>query len=165
MKSSVSSCPVPFEQQPLNEYQELKESWYFRWGTFAFPQYLRKLLWIWFWSWIIAGPIAAASFPIAKYPAQFALMGMAGATLFLSLVLLRLYLGWTYIRSRLFDATVFYEESGWYDGQLWEKPPEMLAQDRLVVTYQIQPILKRLTQTFGVLAIGLLAGSLAWKLL
>jgi hypothetical protein len=165
MKSSVSSCPVPFEQQPLNEYQELKESWFFRWGMLDLPQYIRKLLWIWGWSWLIAGPIAAASFPPAKYPAQFALTGMAGAALFLLLVLIRLYLGWTYIRSRLSNATIFYEESGWYDGQLWEKPPEMLAQDRLVVTYQIQPILKRLTQTFGVLAIGLVAGVLAWQFL
>lgn len=165
MKSSVSHCPVPFEQQPLNEYQELKESWFFSWATIALPQYVRTLLWIWFWSWTIAGPIAAASFPPAKHPAQFALTGTAGASLFLSLVLVRLYLGWTYIQSRLFNATVFYEESGWYDGQLWAKPPEMLAQDRLVVTYQIQPILKRLTRTFAALAIGLLVGCLVWKLL
>lgn len=165
MQSSVSPCPVPFEQQPLNEYQELQESWFFRWSTLGLSQYIRKLFWLWGWSWIVAGPIAAASFSIAKHPAQFALMGMAGATLLLSLVLLRLYLGWTYIRSRLSNATVFYEESGWYDGQLWAKPPEMLAQDQLVVTYQIQPILKRLTQTFGVLAIALLVGSLVWKLL
>jgi hypothetical protein len=26
---SVSTCPVPTEQQPVNEYQELKESWFF----------------------------------------------------------------------------------------------------------------------------------------
>ncbi|XGV95967.1 MAG: CGLD27 family protein [Leptolyngbya sp. BL-A-14] len=165
MKSSVSSCPVPFEQQPLNEYQELKESWFFRWAMLDLPQYIRKLLWIWGWSWLIAGPIAAASFPPAKYPAQFALTGMAGAALFLLLVLIRLYLGWTYIRSRLSNATIFYEESGWYDGQLWEKPPEMLVQDRLVVTYQIQPILKRLTQTFGVLAIMSTVGALVWQVL
>ena len=164
MKSSVSSCPVPFEQQPLNEYQELQASWYFQWSTLGLPQYIQKLVWIWGWSWLVAGPLAAASFPIAKYPAQFALTGMAGATLCLSLVLLRLYLGWTYIRSRLFAATIFYEESGWYDGQLWTKPPEMVDQERLVVTYQVQPILKRLVQTFGILAIGLLAGGLVWKL-
>lgn len=165
MKSSVSPCPVPFEQQPLNEYQELKESWFFRWSALGLPQFIRKLLWIWSWSWLLAGPIAAASFPIAKHPAQFALAGTAGAALCLSLVLLRLYLGWTYIQSRLSAATIFYEESGWYDGQLWEKPPAMLAQDQLVVTYQIQPILKRLTRTFGVLAIGLLAGWGIWHVL
>ena len=165
MKSSVSPCPVPFEQQPLNEYQELKESWFFRWSALGLPQYIRKLLWIWGWSWLLAGPIAAASFPIAKHPAQFALAGTAGAALCLSLVLLRLYLGWTYIQSRLSAATIFYEESGWYDGQLWAKPPAMLAQDQLVVTYQIQPILKRLTRTFGVLAIAFVAGLLIWQLL
>ncbi|HEY9882587.1 MAG TPA: CGLD27 family protein, partial [Thermosynechococcaceae cyanobacterium] len=73
--------------------------------------------------------------------------------------------GWTYIQSRLSAATIFYEESGWYDGQLWAKPPAMLAQDQLVVTYQIQPILKRLTRTFGVLAIAFVAGVVVWQLL
>ena len=29
------------------------------------------------------------------------------------------------------EATVPYEESGWYDGQVWIKPPEILIQDRL----------------------------------
>ena len=28
------------------------------------------------------------------------------------------------------EATVPYEESGWYDGQIWIKPPEILLQDR-----------------------------------
>ncbi len=162
MKSSVSTCPVPFEQQPLNEYQELKGSWFFRWSTLDRPQYVRKVLWIWIWSWTIAGPIAAASFSPAKHPVQFGLTGMAGASLLLSLVLLRLYLGWTYVQSRLSDATIFYEESGWYDGQIWAKPPEMLTQDRLVVAYQVQPILKRLRQTFALLAIALLLGGIAW---
>ena len=32
------------------------------------------------------------------------------------------------------EATVPYEESGWYDGQIWIKPPEILLQDRLIGT-------------------------------
>ena len=37
------------------------------------------------------------------------------------------------------EATVPYEESGWYDGQIWIKPPEILLQDRLIGTYEIYP--------------------------
>ena len=45
------------------------------------------------------------------------------------------------------EATVPYEESGWYDGQIWIKPPEVLLQDRLIGTYEIYPGLLRLQFT------------------
>ena len=45
------------------------------------------------------------------------------------------------------EATVPYEESGWYDGQVWIKPPEILLQDRLIGTYEIYPGLLRLQST------------------
>lgn len=163
-KQFPSVCPVPTEQQPLNEYRELSESGFFQWATLALPQYIRKLLWVWVWSWAIAGPVAAASFAPMKHPVQFSLLGAAGASLFLTLTLVRLYLGWSYIHSRLSNATIFYEESGWYDGQSWSKPPEVLVQDRLIVTYQVQPVIQRLRRTFAVLALFFLAGVLVWVL-
>lgn len=82
-----------------------------------------------------------------------------------ALALLRLYLGWSYIRDRLLNETVFYEESGWYDGQYWPKPPEVLTRDRLIVSYEIQPILRRLQRSFGCL-IGLFCcGGIVWQYL
>ncbi|MBD1937134.1 CGLD27 family protein [Microcoleus sp. FACHB-68] len=163
--TSVSVCPVPAEQQPLNEYQELKESWFFRWGISDLRGYLTGIAWVWGISWAISGPVAASSFVPKKYLGQFLLSGAAGASFILALVLLRLYLGWWYVRNRLLNSTVVYEESGWYDGQCWEKNPEMLLRDRLVVTHQIQPILGRLHRTFGVLALAIVAGSLTWQFL
>lgn len=163
MNAPVSSiCPVPVEQQPINEYSELKDAWLFCWATLGFQHYLAKIAWTWGWSWLVAGPIAAASFSPTKYPVQFLLVGGAGASLMLGLVLLRLYLGWFYIRNRLLDETVFYEESGWYDGQVWCKPPEVLMRDRLIVSYEIQPILQRLHRTFTYLALSAICGSLVW---
>ncbi|QZZ20666.1 CGLD27 family protein [Leptothermofonsia sichuanensis E412] len=164
-KSSVTGCPVPSEQQPLNEYRELSESWFFRWAMLDLPAYLRKMAWVWGWSWAIAGPVAAASFPPAKYPVHFFVMGAGGASLLLCLVLLRLYLGWAYISSRLSDSKVFYEESGWYDGQIWSKPPEVQLQDRLVVTYEVKPLLQRLRKTLSVFAVSLLGGTFLWAML
>jgi len=93
------------------------------------------------------------------------LAAAAGASLLLGLTLLRLYLGWSYVRDRLRSEAVFYEETGWYDGQLWQKPPEEKAKDHLVVTYQVQPILQRLRWTFGVMALFLSGGCLAWNFL
>jgi Conserved in the green lineage and diatoms 27 len=161
-KTSLSVCPVPSEQQPLNEYEQLKESPFFCWTTLEGFAYARKLIWVWVWGWAIAGPIAAASFPPERYPLRFALAGGGGALVFVVLLLVRLYLGWFYVRDRLNQETVFYEESGWYDGQAWPKPPEMLTRDRLIVTYQVQPILNRLKQTFGAIAIPIGVGSMAW---
>ncbi len=165
MESSVSICPGPTEQQPINEYQELKESWFFRWVTLDLPDYIMKLAWVWGWSWLVAGPLAAASFAPKKHLVQFLLCGGAGAGVFLALTLLRLYLGWSYVRDRLLRETIFYEESGWYDGQTWRKPPEILTRDRLIVSYQVQPILQRLKRTFGILVVFVFGGSLIWNFL
>lgn len=165
MKTSVSVCPVPAEQQPLNEYQDLKESWFFSWATRDLGSYLKPLLVLWSLSWLLVGPMAAMSFPWAKQPIQFCLSGMAGASLVPVLALLRLYLGWRYVRDRLQKDTVVYEESGWYDGQTWIKPEDVLQRDRLVVTYEIQPVLQRLNRTFGIMGLLALGGSLTWGMI
>ncbi|MEC4804454.1 MAG: CGLD27 family protein [Jaaginema sp. PMC 1079.18] len=158
----LSVCPVPTEQQPVNEYEQLKESFFFRWTTLNGWAYVRQLLWIWAWMWVLVGPIASASFPLNRQPLKFALAGSGGALVFVVLWLVRLYLGWLYVRDRLGQATVTYEESGWYDGQIWEKPPETIVRDRLIVTYEIQPILNRIEQAFAVVALLIGIGSILW---
>jgi hypothetical protein len=163
--ASVSICPVPQEQRPVNEYQELTESWFFSWVTLDWPAYLAKLAWVCGWSCLISGPLASASFAPLKYPAQFVLTSAAGAGFILGLALLRLYLGWFYVRSRLDNPTVVYEESGWYDCQAWPKTPEVLAQDQLIVNYELEPILRRLRQTFYGLTVLMVAGGLIWSCL
>lgn len=159
---SASVCPVPPEQRPINEYQELQESWFFSWVTLEWHQYLRKLAWVWAWSWLVFGPVAAASFSPQKAIVPFLVSGAAGASLILTLVVIRLYLGWSYVRSRLTRTSICYEESGWYDGQTWEKTPEFLAQDRLILSYQVQPLLKRLRRTFYGLALLVAVDGLTW---
>lgn len=163
IESSVSVCPVPTEQQPINQYQELQDSWFFSWVKLELGDYISKLAWVWGWSWFIAGPLAAASFAPKKCLVQFLLCSAAGAGVFLVLTLLRLYLGWSYVRDRLLQEKIFYEESGWYDGQTWMKPPEILTRDRLIVSYQVEPILKRLRRTFGILILFVFGGSLIWN--
>lgn len=100
-----------------------------------------------------------------KHFAQFILCGAAGASIGVILLLVRLYLGWYYVSDRLTSATVFYEESGWYDGQTWIKPEEVLNRDRLIATYEIKPILRRLQLTFASLAGMFVVGSIVWHLL
>jgi hypothetical protein len=151
------SCPVPAEQQPLNEYLALKESFFFSWATLSIWQYLRILGW-----WIFSGPIAASSFPPKRSFFLFFSWGSLGATIGLLLPLVQLFLGWSYIRNRLQSEKVLYEESGWYDGQTWQKPESDLVKERLIVSYEVQPIMLKLKLTgigliilLGILAIAI----------
>ncbi len=158
----LKDCPVPSEQQPVNEYEQLKESWFFRWATLETVNYWRKLAWVWLVAWLLVSPIAAASFPWQKAPGLFALSSSIGAGAIAALVWLRLLLGWYYVRDRLKAETVFYEESGWYDGQTWQKPPAMLVRDRLIVSYQVDSVVQRLKGTAVVLVVLIIAGSAIW---
>lgn len=153
MKSSTFVCPVPAEQVPINEYQDLRDSWFFRWAALDIAHYLRPIIILWGISWLVSGPVASASFTFSRHPILFLVAGTSGASVLPLLTVLRLYLGWNYVQSRLLKETIFYEESGWYDGQTWTKPEEIVQRDRLVVTYQIQPMLRRLKITLGVLTI------------
>ncbi|MBI4781334.1 MAG: CGLD27 family protein [Oscillatoriophycideae cyanobacterium NC_groundwater_1537_Pr4_S-0.65um_50_18] len=165
MPSSAPVCPVPTEQQPINEYQELKESWFFRWATLNLQGFIKPIIVLWLASWLIAGPVAATSFHLSKHPAQFFIFGAAGAMVIPLLALLRLYLGWVYVCDRLSNATIFYEESGWYDGQEWTKPEEVLQRDNLIVNYQLKSLLQRLKLTFGVIAALFILGGVLWMFL
>jgi len=163
-ESSVDCCPVPKEQQPVNEYEQLRESWFFSLPTLTRFHYSRKLIWVWFWGLLVATPISAASFPPHKALFQFILSSAAGAGLFVIFVLIRLFLGWSYIASRLQDEQVTYEESGWYDGQIWTKPASILNRDHLIIVHQVQPILARLQKTAIIIVILICLGLVTWFL-
>ena len=165
MGSSLENCPVPTEQQPLNEYEELKNDWLFRDSILSWGKYTKTIFWFWAWSWLVAGPVAASSFPPQKQIFNFLLCGSAAASVTVVLVLIRLYLGWYYVRDRLYSTTVFYEESGWYDGQICTKPQSVITRDRLIVTYEINPIFQRLQITFGALVLMYLIGTIVWHFL
>jgi len=158
-----SRCPVPAEQQPINEYQDMRESWFYSWGSRSLLGFVQPLIGLWGLSLAMTAPIAAASFTPARYPNEFLLSAAMGACLPPGLALLQLYIGWSHVGRRLGQARISYEESGWYDGQVWQKPEEMYNRDRLIVDYQVQPILKRLRRSFAAI-VGLLAVAMvAWQ--
>jgi hypothetical protein len=157
-------CPVPKEQQPINEYQDVSGSWFYSWGSRHLSGYLRPVILLWCLSWVITGPMAAASFSPGKHPLPFVISAAMGAMVLPLLALLQLYVGWSHVGRRLRQDTVPYEESGWYDGQLWVKPEEVSNRDRLIMDYQVQPILQRIRHTIGVLAALLATGLVAWQL-
>jgi hypothetical protein len=157
------TCPVPEEQQPLRQYQELQESIFFRWGTLPLQQFLWTNVKIWLGCWLITAPIAAVSYNPHRYLGQFLVWAGVGATLLLVLPLLRLYLGWLYVKNRLISPEVLYEETGWYDGQTWQKPEADRVRENLLVDYQIQPYLKRMEYTFAGIGAVLACHWLLWQ--
>lgn len=138
-----SRCPVPPEQLPINQYEDMSQSWFYRWGSCGWWAYHRPILILWGISWAFSGPVAAASFAPSRYPVPFFIWASAGALILPVLTLAQLYVGWLHIGQRLKQEAVPYEESGWYDGQIWQKPDDVLNRDRLIMAYEVQPILNR----------------------
>jgi hypothetical protein len=165
MAVPVSVCPVPVDQRPINEYKNLKDSWFFGWSSAHSKAFLLRLGVLWGICYGLTAPIAASSFDPKEAFGHFGLAASSGNVVLISLVLIRLYLGWSYVNRRLDCPTVDYEETGWYDGQSWIKPPEDLAQDRLISLYQIRPILQRLKYCFGILGLLCFAGNSLWNIL
>ncbi|WP_267383538.1 CGLD27 family protein [Cyanobacterium sp. uoEpiScrs1] len=158
----IGICPVPNEQQPVNEYEDLKKSCFFRWATLENKIYWRRITYVGLVGWILTSPIAAVSFSPRQSTLLFILCNNLGAGLMVSFIVIQLGLGWCYVGDRLRKKIVFYEESGWYDGQTWLKPPEILARDRLIVSYQIDPILQRLARTEVIIGGIIIADLIIW---
>ncbi len=139
------SHPIPAEQQPLQQYAELREAFPFCWPALEWIPYLKRILGVWGAVMLAVSPLVWGSF--AGDWGHFASGSLLGANALLSLVLIHLYLGWAYIRRRLVQVQIPYEESGWYDGALYAKSEEEVAQHRLIVSYQIDPVLQRLRRS------------------
>ena len=152
-------CPVPHEQRPLEEYRQLMRSWLFAWPAATIPALVRPLVISWLLLWPLSSLVAGGSVVLRHAaPALLPLVGALAALVLPLLLLLRQWLGWTYVARRLRSERVPYEESGWYDGQVWEKPLQWRQQDLLVLRHQVDPVIRRLQQAFGVLVALLVLG-------
>jgi len=74
------------------------------------------------------------------------------------LISIRLYLGWNHIFNRLISEKVEYEESGWYDGQVWEKPIILREKEILIASIEVKPILRNLIQILSIISVLALSG-------
>ena len=144
-ESSVA-CPVAKEQRPLEEYKQLERSWFFSWPARGEVVLIRSMALAWLVMLPLGLIVASGSWSLRDHQ-----LGIAAAAFTISLglpllLLLRQWLGWSYVNRRLVSERVEYEESGWYDGQVWEKPLAWRQQDLLVARHQVQPVLQRLRQ-------------------
>nr|BDA98873.1 photosystem I assembly protein Ycf36 [Chroomonas debatzensis] len=145
MNLSEKGCPVPLEQRPLNEYLALKNSMFFFWTMKPFLSYIKRVVVFSAMTYAITSGLVISSGELNFSHIFFYTLIFGNITLFI--FFLRFYLAWVYIYKRLIDATVSYEESGWYDCQTWIKTPETLVQDTLIAQYELLPIISRLKET------------------
>nr|YP_010986371.1 hypothetical protein UYL67_pgp049 [Pachymeniopsis lanceolata]WOL37289.1 hypothetical protein [Pachymeniopsis lanceolata] len=152
---SKKTCPVPFDQQPLNEYFSLKTSWFFSWSTLDNHEYIKQIFSIFCFFFILFIPFVLSI--VSNYSFfQILILDTFVVNIVLILIFIRLYLGWSYIIKRLVSAIVFYEESGWYDGQIWIKSTESLTKDRLIGLYEVTPFIKRIQSSLMILLLSVI---------
>ena len=89
-------------------------------------------------------PISAATFDLSGQPSALFCSASIGACCVVLAVLLRLHLSWSFVGQRLLSAQIEYEESGWYDGEVWAKPATVVARDRLVHFENVAPALSQI---------------------
>lgn len=147
MLTSKTNCPVPFEQQPLNEYLSLKKSWLFSWSISPIKSFIYGILYLFLFFGLLTTVFFKLIIPLYDFYHNL-IVNLFISNIILFLLLLRIYLGWSYVLKRLLSATVFYEESGWYDGQVWVKTSDYLMQDRLIGLYQVMPFITRIKYAF-----------------
>ncbi len=154
-----SKCPVPKEQQPTNEFLELSNS-----SLFALAKSNEKFSIILISSWLVAFliflVISSGSSYFHTYLLRYIFLSFFGSLSVPLLITIRLFLGWTHIYKRLTSEIIEYEESGWYDGQIWNKPIELKEKESLIASIEVKPILKNLTQVTSVIISLILIGIL-----
>jgi hypothetical protein len=143
----------------LEEYGQLLRSWFFSWPAGGSLPLARALLLSWLLVLPVALLVAGGSITLRHEPLRLTMAAATAAALLPLLLLSRQWLGWTYVRQRLVAETVAYEESGWYDGQEWEKPIAWRQQDLLVARFQVDPLMRRLRRGAALVAGLLLAGA------
>ena len=157
-----SNCPVPKDQQPTNEFIELSKSKIFSWPK-SKKYYSFVLLKFWILTFILFIVISSGSVYFETSKLKYILLSFFSSLSLPFLFSLRLYLGWNHIFKRLTSEKVEYEESGWYDGQVWIKPVKLKEKESLIALLEVKPILKNLIQILSIIIIIALIGILLFQ--
>ena len=155
-------CPVPREQQPTNEFIELSKS-----AIFSWPKTKKSLIIIllkfWIGAFIIFLIISSGSIYFKTSLLRYIVLSFFSSLSIPLLISIRLYLGWNHVFKRLTSERVEYEESGWYDGQVWIKPLVLKEKESLIASIEVKPILNNLIQIISIIIILALSGILFFQ--
>ena len=155
-------CPVPREQQPTNEYIELSKSLFFSWPKTK-KSLILVLIKFWVGTFVIFLVISSGSIYFKTSLLKYILLSFFSSLSIPLLISIRLYFGWKHVFERLTSERVEYEESGWYDGQVWIKPLVLKEKESLIASIEVKPILKNLIQIFSIISVLALSGILLFQ--
>ena len=155
-------CPVPKEQQPTNEFIELTKSRIFSWVKTK-SALIRILIKFWIGTFILFLIISSGSVYFKTSLLKYTLLSIFSSLSIPFLITLKLYLGWQHVFKRLTSERVEYEESGWYDGKVWEKPLVLKEKESLIASIEVKPILKNLIQISSIISVLFLSGILIFQ--
>ena len=159
-----SKCPVPRDQQPTNEFIELSKSKIFSWPK-SRKSYSILLVKLWAATFLLFLVISSGSIYFETSTLKYVLLSFFSSLSLPLLLSIRLYLGWKHVFKRLISEKIEYEESGWYDGQIWQKPLNLKEKESLIASMEVQPILKNLIQLLSVILVLALSGILLFQYL
>jgi len=157
-----SKCPVPKEQQPTNEFIELSKSIIFSWPKTK-KSLILNLIKFWIGSFILFLIISSGSIYFKTNTLKYILLSFFSSLSIPLLISIKLYIGWKHIYKRLTSEKIEYEESGWYDGQVWIKPLVLKEKESLIASIEVKPILKNLIQIFSIISVLALSGILLFQ--
>ena len=156
------NSPVPKNQQPTNEFIELSKSKIFSWPK-SKNSFFLILLEFWLGTFLLFILISSGSVYFEKNILRYVLLSLFCSLSLPFLISVRLYLGWNHVFKRLMSEKVEYEESGWYDGQIWIKPPDLKEKESLIALLEVKPILKNLIQILSLIVVFALFGILIFQ--
>ena len=159
---SEPKCPVPREQQPTNEYIELSNSVIFSWPKTK-KSLISVLIKFWAGAFVLFLFISSGSVYFQTSLLKYILLSFFSSLSIPLLVNIKLYLGWKHVFKRLTSEKVEYEESGWYDGQVWIKPLFLKEKESLIASIEVKPILKNLIQISSIFTVLALSGILIFQ--
>ena len=157
-----SKCPVPKDQQPTNQFLELSNSKVFSWAK-SNKKFYFVLICFWLITFFLFLIISSGSIYFNKNILRYIFLSIFSSLSVPLLITVRLFLGWNHIYKRLISESVEYEESGWYDGQIWMKPIALLEKENLIASLEVKPILNNLIQTTSLIIILTLSGILIFQ--
>lgn len=150
---------VPVSQQPAQELDDLKSAPIYKWAQLENGKFLQRIGLVYTGVFLFVSlPISFTTYPLLSAPIQAIVAANFGTVVLVFCLLIRLYVGWSYLGDRLTNDVGYFEESGWYDGFLAVKPAEIASRDKLLYSLEVEPAVNRV-KAFGAGSGGLLLAS------
>jgi len=142
-------CPVPESQKPISEFLFFQENSFFQWVTFSKKQYEKICFSLFilfqlgnFFTLLPKWTSSSLHEKLFSIFFSFFFVNCVGFFFFFFV-----FFRWSQLEVRFNDSRLVYEEGSWYEIQIWEKPLELIKNERLVTSQKIQLILERIFST------------------